>query len=647
MNPRLILPAVIAVAAFAARAEELRTFKRIQLHDQFWSEGANFGDLNRDGKPDMIAGPLWWEGPDFTKRHEYAPTTQTFDLQLGPQTKVSVPGFQGTLGRENAYSDNFFAWAVDFNKDGWNDILIIGFPGKDTSWFENPKGGEGHWTRHKVFDQTDNESPTFTDITGDGKPELVCITDGRYGYAEPDWSDAAKPWKFHAISPNNKYGNFTHGMGVGDVNGDGRMDLIEKDGWWEQPASLAGDPLWTQHKTPFGGGGAQMYAYDVTGDGLNDIITSLAAHAFGLSWFEQFREGTELKFREHVLVGKEPGENKYGVKFSELHAIDLVDMDGDGLKDIVTGKRFWSHGRVGDPDRNDAAVLYWFKLVRGADKSVDFIPYLIDSASGVGTQVVAGDINGDGLPDIVGGNKRGAFIHLQEKKTVTHEEWVKAQPKPLKPPGNAAPPVSADLRGNFDRWQLALRKQGARNTCSVFATVGAMEYAVARRLDRGVPLSVEFLNWAGNDVIHRPQDGHFFSEVIRGYEKHGICAEDEMPYAKWFAAEYLPSEKALAAARDPMTRGLRFHWLRPNDGTKGLTDAHLSQMKEVLGDGWPVAAGSYHSILFVGYGDDPALPGGGAFLVRDSGGHNEQTLTYAAAKERMCDLFWVEAAADR
>ena len=45
-------------------------------------------------------------------------------------------------------------------------------------------------------------------------------------------------------------------------------------------------------------------------------------------------------------MGKEP-ENKYGVKFSELHAIDLVDMDGDGLKDIVTGKRFWSHGRIG------------------------------------------------------------------------------------------------------------------------------------------------------------------------------------------------------------------------------------------------------------------------------------------------------------
>jgi FG-GAP-like repeat len=402
------LPAIPPTAA-----QDRRTFKRIQLSDQFWSEGATFGDLNNDGRHDIISGPWWWEGPDFTKRHEFSPATTTFQLKLGPMTTVSVPGFEGTLGKENKYSNNFFAWTYDFNADGWADILIVGFPGTDTSWFENPKGKDTHWTRHKIFDQTDNESPTFADLTGDGKPELVCITKGRYGYAAPDWKSPATPWTFHAISPNNKYGNFTHGMGLGDVNGDARLDLLEKNGWWEQPASLAGDPLWQFHKQPFGAGGSQMYAYDVNGDGLNDVITALTAHEYGLAWYEQHREGGGIRFREHILMNKDPKDSPYGVKFSELHAIDLADIDGDGLADIVTGKRFWSHGRTGDPDRNDAAVLYWFKLVRKADKTVDFVPHLIDNESGVGTQVVTGDINGDGLPDIVVGNKKGTFVHLQ------------------------------------------------------------------------------------------------------------------------------------------------------------------------------------------------------------------------------------------
>ncbi len=418
-KPLTVALIVVAAAGLAGQPGDRGplAFTRIQLSDQFWSEGANAGDLNNDGVRDIIAGPWWWEGPAFARRHEYYPAKTTFQLKLGPMTTITVPGFEGALGRENTYSDNFFAWPYDFNRDGWNDILIVGFPGKDTSWFENPKGRDAHWTRHQVFAQTDNESPTFADLTGDGLPELVCITKGRYGFAEPDWKSPASPWRFRPITPDNKYGNFTHGMGLGDVNGDGRLDLLEKNGWWEQPASLAGDPLWRFHAQPMGSGGSQMYAYDVNGDGLNDIITALAAHAFGLAWYEQYREGNDIRFREHVLMGADGTPGRHGVKFSELHAVDLVDMDGDGLKDIVTGKRFWSHGRTGDPDRNDAAVLYWFRLVRQADGRADFVPYLIDDNSGVGTQVVATDINGDGLPDIVTANKKGAFVHLQKKRT--------------------------------------------------------------------------------------------------------------------------------------------------------------------------------------------------------------------------------------
>jgi hypothetical protein len=431
--------AAFAFAALTAGAQDytLHTFKKIQLNDQFWSEGANFGDFNKDGKGDIVSGPFWWEGPDFKVKHEYYPATKKW--MLGPMSKIPVPGFEGALGQNNTYSDNFFAYAYDFNKDGWEDILILGFPGADSSWFENPQGKDGQWIRHVVLDVTDNESPTFTDITGDGKPEIVCSSKGVYGYASPDWSAPSKPWVFHAVSPDNKYHKFTHGLGIGDVNNDGRLDLIEKDGWWEQPASLAGDPLWKQHKVPFASasGSAQMYAYDVNGDGLNDVITSLAAHGYGLAWFEQLKErdeNGEIRFTQHNIMDPKrgnapPAPNKYGVRFAQLHAVDLVDMDGDGLKDIVTGKRFWAHGSKGDDEPNADAVLYWFKLVRNPDKSVDFIPYLIDNNSGIGTQVVAGDVNGDGKPDVVVGNKRGTFVHLHGTRQAGKDEWDKAQPK--------------------------------------------------------------------------------------------------------------------------------------------------------------------------------------------------------------------------
>jgi hypothetical protein len=185
----------------------------------------------------------------------------------------------------------------------------------------------------------------------------------------------------------------------------------------------------------FGTGGAQMYAYDVNGDGVNDIITSLAAHGYGLAWYEQSKERSadgEIQFKLHIFVNKEANENKYGVHFSQPHAIDLVDMDGDGLKDIITGKRFWAHGPGGDPEPNAAPVLYWFKLVRQSDKSVDFVPYLIDNNSGIGTQVLAADVNADGLPDIVVGNKRGTFVHLHTAAKVSQSEWQKAQPQALR-----------------------------------------------------------------------------------------------------------------------------------------------------------------------------------------------------------------------
>jgi hypothetical protein len=252
-------------------------------------------------------------------------------------------------------------------------------------------------------------------VDGDGKPELVCHWDGRWGLLRPDWTEPTKSWTFHPITAPGDYNQFYHGTGVGDVNGDGRPDLILNDGWWEQPPPGGTDQLWTEHPFKFGPkGGAQMFAYDVNGDGLPDIITSLDAHGWGLAWFEQVRDGGRITFRRHTIMDDRSEEAKYGAAFSQPHALALADIDGDGLLDIVTGKRRWAHGPTGDIEPAAEPVVYWFQLVRERG-GVRFVPHRIDGASGVGVQITVADVNGDGAPDVLTASKLGSFLFLNRR----------------------------------------------------------------------------------------------------------------------------------------------------------------------------------------------------------------------------------------
>ena len=230
MKPSLLLPLGLAFAAVLPTSgadRVLHIWKKLQLENYYWSEGANFGDVNHDGKPDAISGPYWWEGPAFTQRHEFYPATTTFTVKRADGTEERIPGFEGAFGKRNSYSgDNFFTFVHDFNGDGWNDILTYGLPGTPAYLYLNPKGAERHWERHTVFDAVDNESPTFADVTGDGKPEILCNSGGTFGYASPDWSNPTAKWPFISISGKGPWGNFNHGLGIGDVNGDGYADLL-------------------------------------------------------------------------------------------------------------------------------------------------------------------------------------------------------------------------------------------------------------------------------------------------------------------------------------------------------------------------------------------------------------------------------------
>jgi putative membrane-bound dehydrogenase-like protein len=397
--------ALLCVSAVTIQAATQITWKRQQLHADFYSEGAAIGDINGDGKPDVVSGPFWWEGPAFEKKHAY---------------------YEPKIFSINGYSDNFFAYVHDFDADKRNDILILGFPGKEARLYLNPGTHDDKpWPMHIVADVVDNESPVFADITGDGKPEIVCSTGGKFGWFAPNWEKPKEKWPFIAVSDDMKVAKFTHGLGVGDVNGDGKMDILEARRWWQQPTENS-EPRtenWPQHNFAAGvGGGAQMFAYDFDGNGTNDVFTALAAHRYGVAVFLQSVKSAasvdQPTWTRRMLASEQPQDNDYGIVFSQPHAAYLADIDGDGVKDIVTGKRYWAHNGH-DPDERGHRVIYWYQTKRDGKGGVDFVPHLVDAESGVGVDVQVGDVNGDKLPDIVVGNKAGVFILTQERKDTT------------------------------------------------------------------------------------------------------------------------------------------------------------------------------------------------------------------------------------
>lgn len=384
----VLLPAGLLVLAISfAKVPSVPAWKKLVLTKDFITEGLSAGDIDGDGVKDLVAGAFWFKGPDFKEGKLYRPgRAQPIDSYM---------------------EDSFLSWIDDVNSDGKNDILMASHPGKDMTLYLNP-GKEGDWPAHRVMTEAATESPLWLDLDGDGKKELVCMQGGKFGYAEVDWSDVTKPWTFIAISEKRTNTPYLHGLGAGDLNGDGKADIIEKDGWFEQPAEK--DGKWVWHKEPFAGpGGAQMLVFDADKDGDNDMITSLNGHGYGLVWYENTRSDGKVTFGRHEILPEDPAKSgPGGLQFSQLHALEAGDFDGDGRMDFTTGKRFWAHnGR--DPGERDPALAVIF-YNRAKDKGVEWQPEVIDTDSGVGCQVLAVDLDGDGSLEFAAGSKKGVHI---------------------------------------------------------------------------------------------------------------------------------------------------------------------------------------------------------------------------------------------
>lgn len=391
-NPLLSLTLAATLASiFSCQAQLMKDrdvsgdipFKKTVLFSDFVSEGVAVGDVNNDGLIDVMAGPFWFEAPNWAKHEIYTP-------------KLYMA--------EKEWSNSMLNFSLDVNQDGWVDFIRVDFPGKAVYWHENPQGKDEHWKEHLIHETVGNESPGFYDVDGDGRKDILCgdVANKQMIWLKSPNSKTDLIWKKYTISQPGTPGseNFSHGLGFSDMNSDKRNDVIVREGWWEAPKDVT-QADWKWHPSNLGELSSHMYTYDFNMDGHLDVFTA-SAHERGIWWYENEGDGSNQKFIRHTLTEE----------MSETHAIAFTDINGDGKKDFVTGKRYYAHMKQGT-GALEPAFLYWFEFVPGKDPK--WLAHQIDDDSGVGLNVVAEDINKDGLTDVVIANKRGIFVFHQSK----------------------------------------------------------------------------------------------------------------------------------------------------------------------------------------------------------------------------------------
>ena len=257
-------------------------FRAQRLNDFYYGYSAALADINRDSNMDVVSGPYYYLGPNFDVGYQFYA-----GISYNPTSEWALASMVNL--------------AYDWTGDGWPDVLnMSGNAGNGTgTLYVNPKGESRRWDTHVVVQPVGNEETILKDIDGDGKPELIHSGNNTLRYSRPDPANPTGTWVTTTISEPGPWGvNIGHGMGIGDINSDGLMDYVTAYGWWEQPAKGSNQALWTWHPVAFarwgasqgGAGGAEMGIYDVNGDKLNDVVTSLEGHGFGLAWHEQKRD---------------------------------------------------------------------------------------------------------------------------------------------------------------------------------------------------------------------------------------------------------------------------------------------------------------------------------------------------------------------
>jgi hypothetical protein len=379
------------------------------------AEGISMIDMNGDGFVDLLSGAYWYENPGANggewKRHQFR-----------------------QVGTHNEFVNDCGEWVVDVDHDGMPDLVTTGWISNGLWWFKNPgpkaTAAGTQWVGAKITDTYDTEGGAFADINGDGKPDLALA---HYDHSGVIWVDFSKGTpRVHKAGGSNEDG---HGIGIADINGDGKADILTPHGWFEQID--ADNDKWTWHGDwDLGDSGFPVLGYDVNHDGKLDLIYG-QGHGYGLYWLEQSGTPSSPKWIRHVI----------DESFSQSHAVALVDIDGDGVPELITGKRYRGHGG-GDPGSYDPNVVYAYRLpgaeqltkAKGhagetmkspdekwpatmvasaweADPRFERETLSLNGTATIGTQIVWGDFDHDGDIDLATAGKLGVHV-LENLKVV-------------------------------------------------------------------------------------------------------------------------------------------------------------------------------------------------------------------------------------
>jgi FG-GAP-like repeat len=343
------------------------------------AEGITTLDMNEDGRPDILSGAYWHENP-------------------GPQGGEWTRHQYRTVGLLGEFVADCGEWTVDVNHDGAPDVVTASWMTNGLLWYENPKKPGVLWQRHFITDSYDTEGGWMADINGDGKPDLVLA---HYNHSGILWADFSGPQpKVHHVGGKEQDG---HGTGIADIDGDGKADLLTPSGWLRNVD--ADKDQWEWHPDwRLGDAGFPIIGYDVNHDGKMDLIYG-EGHSYGLYWLEQQGDGANRHWVKHVI----------DESFSQAHALKLVDIDGDGEPELITGKRYRGHNG-NDPGSYDPLVVYYYKISRTGE----FTRYAlsVNGTAGAGTQFVAQDLDGDGDIDIATAGKTG--VHFFENLKINN-----------------------------------------------------------------------------------------------------------------------------------------------------------------------------------------------------------------------------------